>query len=444
MFQIRDICSIFLRIYFYRFCQLEWILLLVSKLFSLFCNLENFITRFIRLYSCIFLFRVLLTIGVVLILDSPLTADKKQPRRNVIKTKVESIGYVSVADGFQEPTDIQFFPGDPKRMIILEKRGKLIEVDLTTKLKTLRADFTGQIETRSEEGLLGLAFSPDFQTDSKFFVNVIVKEGGKDYSKILEFEWKEHLVQKIEHSKRMILKLEQPYSNHNGGQLAFGPDRKLYIGFGDGGGANDPYKNGQNPGTFLGKLLRILPNPHAAGATYKVPEDNPFVHHPGFLPEIWSYGFRNPWRFSFDKLTGELYVADVGQNEFEEIDLIQKGGNYGWNIREGFHCFKNNPGCVENFLIDPIHEYSREEGQSITGGYVYRGREIPKLVGFYLYGDFVTGKIWALKQKNGKKISNELVIQVPFQISTFGQDISGEVYFADFGTGNIFRIAKKN
>ncbi|EMY05623.1 glucose/sorbosone dehydrogenase [Leptospira interrogans str. 2002000626] len=321
----------------------------MSKLFSLFCNLENFITRFIRLYSCIFLFRVLLTIGVVLILDSPLTADKKQPRRNVIKTKVESIGYVSVADGFQEPTDIQFFPGDPKRMIILEKRGKLIEVDLTTKVKTLRADFTGQIETRSEEGLLGLAFSPDFQTDSKFFVNVIVKEGGKDYSKILEFEWKEHLVQKIEHSKRMILKLEQPYSNHNGGQLAFGPDRKLYIGFGDGGGANDPYKNGQNPGTFLGKLLRILPNPHAAGAAYKVPEDNPFVHHPGFLPEIWSYGFRNPWRFSFDKLTGELYVADVGQNEFEEIDLIQKGGNYGWNIREGFHCLKKSRLCRKFF-----------------------------------------------------------------------------------------------
>lgn len=133
-------------------------------------------------------------------------------------------------------------------------------------------------------------------------------------------------MERLVNSKMIILKLEQPYSNHNGGQLAFGPDRKLYIGFGDGGGANDPYKSGQNPDTFLGKLLRILPNPHSAGAAYKVPEDNPFVHRSGFLPGIWSYGFRNPWRFSFDKLTGELYLADVGQNEFEEIDLIQKGG----------------------------------------------------------------------------------------------------------------------
>ncbi|UOG32220.1 PQQ-dependent sugar dehydrogenase [Leptospira noguchii] len=446
MFQVGDsFLSDFFRIDSSKFFLSKWKFrsILLSLLFKLFYNLENFITRFIRLGFCFKMFLTICLFWIVSIFtfDSPLIAKNQQFKRKIVKTK---IGYVLVADGFQEPTDIQFFPGDSKRMIVLEKRGRLIEIDLTTKVKTIRADLTGQIETRSEEGLLGLAFSPDFQTDSKFFVNVIVKEGGKDYSKILEFEWKDHLVQKIEHSKRIILKLEQPYSNHNGGQLTFGPDRKLYVGFGDGGGANDPYKNGQNPDTFLGKLLRILPNPHDSGAAYKVPEDNPFVHRPGFLPEIWSYGFRNPWRFSFDKLTGELYLADVGQNEFEEIDLIQKGGNYGWNIREGFHCFKNNPDCIENSLIDPIHEYSREEGQSITGGYVYRGKEIPKLVGSYLYGDFVTGKIWALKQKNGKKISNELVMQIPFQISTFGQDISGEVYFTDFGSGNIFRIIKKN
>ncbi|TGL91064.1 glucose dehydrogenase [Leptospira barantonii] len=383
----------------------------------------------------------------VFFLHSPLFAKTKNApeKKKPIRKEAEAVPwYGQVAEGFQEPTDIQFFPGNDQRMIVLEKRGKLFEVDLTTKIKTLRADFTGQVETRSEEGLLGLAFSPDFASDSKFFVNVIVKEGGKDHSKILEFEWKNDVVQKIEHAKRTLLKQEQPYSNHNGGQLVFGPDKKLYIGLGDGGGANDPYKNGQNPTTYLGKLLRILPNPQSFGAPYKIPEDNPFVGRPGFLPEIWAYGLRNPWRFSFDKLTGELYLADVGQNEFEELDLIRKGGNYGWNIKEGFHCFKKNPSCDERTWIDPIHEYPRNEGQSITGGYVYRGKDLPKLVGSYIYGDFVVGKIWVLKQKDGKKISNELLFQIPYQISTFGQDSAGEVFFADFGSGNIFRIIKKN
>ncbi|RHX89590.1 PQQ-dependent sugar dehydrogenase [Leptospira stimsonii] len=367
------------------------------------------------------------------------------PKKNSKESKLPSVPwYSSVAGGFQEPTDIQFFPGDSNRMIVLEKRGKLIEFDLVKKQRTIRADFTGQVEILSEEGLLGLAFSPDFATDSRFFVHVVVKENGKDHSKILEFEWKPDSIQRIEDAKRTLLKVEQPYSNHNGGQIAFGPDKKLYIGFGDGGGANDPYKNGQKPGTFLGKLLRIAPNPKPVGAPYKVPEDNPFLNRPGFLPEIWAYGLRNPWRFSFDSLSGELYLADVGQNSFEEIDLIQKGGNYGWNIKEGFHCFKSNPGCSLPGISDPIHEYPRDDGHSITGGYVYRGKDLPKLVGSYVYGDFVTGRIWVLRQKSGKKIANDLLFQVPFQISTFGQDGNGEIYFADFGSGNILRFVKKN
>lgn len=367
------------------------------------------------------------------------------PKKNSKESKLSSAPWYSpVAGGFQEPTDIQFFPGDSNRMIVLEKRGKLIEFDLVKKQRTIRADFTGQVETLSEEGLLGLAFSPDFATDSRFFVHVVVKENGKDHSKILEFEWKPDSIQRIEDAKRTLLKVEQPYSNHNGGQIAFGPDKKLYIGFGDGGGANDPYKNGQKPGTFLGKLLRIAPNPKPVGAPYKVPEDNPFLNRPGFLPEIWAYGLRNPWRFSFDSLSGELYLADVGQNSFEEIDLIQKGGNYGWNIKEGSHCFKSNPGCSLPGIADPIHEYPRDDGHSITGGYVYRGKDLPNLVGSYVYGDFVTGRIWVLRQKSGKKISNDLLFQVPFQISTFGQDGNGEIYFADFGSGNILRFVKKN
>ncbi|PKA03651.1 PQQ-dependent sugar dehydrogenase, partial [Leptospira ellisii] len=208
---------------------------------------------------------------------------------------------------------------------VLEKRGRIVEVDLSGEssgiAKIVRADFTGQVETRSEEGLLGLAFSPDFGKDSRFYVHVVVKENGKDYSKILEFEWKQDVPVRLEDAKRTLLKLEQPYSNHNGGQIVFGPDRKLYIGFGDGGGRDDPFRNGQNPGTFLGKLLRIEPNSKSSGVPYRIPSDNPFVDRPGFSPEIWAYGLRNPWRFSFDSRTGELYLADVGQDRYEEIDL---------------------------------------------------------------------------------------------------------------------------
>ncbi|MBM9499497.1 PQQ-dependent sugar dehydrogenase [Leptospira sp. 201903071] len=392
----------------------------------------------------VFLFPILFYVflsGVSLISKTKIPPSKNSPK----ESKLPAVPWYSqVAGGFQEPTDIQFFPGDSNRMIVLEKRGKMVEFDLTKKQKTIRADFTGQIETLSEEGLLGLAFSPEFANDSRFYVHVVVKENGKDHSKILEFEWKQDSILRIENAKRTVLKVEQPYSNHNGGQIAFGPDKKLYIGFGDGGGANDPYKNGQNPATFLGKLLRITPNSKTSGAPYKVPEDNPFLNKPGFLPEIWAYGLRNPWRFSFDSVTGELYLADVGQNSFEEIDLIQKGGNFGWNLKEGFHCFKSNPDCSLPGISDPIHEYPRDDGHSITGGYVYRGKELPKLLGSYVYGDFVTGRIWILRQKNGKKISNELLFRTPVQISTFGQDGNGEVYFADFGSGNILRLVKKN
>nr|WP_246057306.1 PQQ-dependent sugar dehydrogenase [Leptospira gomenensis] len=374
------------------------------------------------------------------------TAASKQKRETVVIPT-----YKKVVEGLHEPTDIQFFPGSSTRMLVLEKRGRIVEVEWKGKdpssseaVQTVRADFTGQVETRSEEGLLGLAFSPDFGKDSRVYVHVIVKENGKDYSKILEFEWKPETSLRLEDAKRTLVKLEQPYSNHNGGQIAFGPDRKLYIGFGDGGGRDDPFRNGQNPGTLLGKLLRIEPNSKSGGVSYKIPSDNPFVNRPGFLPEIWAYGLRNPWRFSFDSWNGDLYLADVGQDEYEEIDLIRKGGNYGWNIKEGFHCFRNHSDCKNSEIINPVYEYTHREGQSITGGFVYRGKRLPVLFGSYLYADFVTGKIWSLRLEGGKKVSHSLLFRVPFQISTFGQDASGEVYFADFGGGNIFQIIKKN
>lgn len=401
-----------------------------------------------RFFPFLVLGSVLFFAGIFSTADSQTKVGKPTPSLKKQKEEPAVPDYKKVAEGLREPTDIQFLPGSTTRMLVLEKRGRIVEVDLSGEssgiAKIVRADFTGQVETRSEEGLLGLAFSPDFGKDSRFYVHVVVKENGKDYSKILEFEWKQDVPVRLEDAKRTLLKLEQPYSNHNGGQIVFGPDRKLYIGFGDGGGRDDPFRNGQTPGTFLGKLLRIEPNSKSSGAPYRIPSDNPFVDRPGFSPEIWAYGLRNPWRFSFDSRTGELYLADVGQDRYEEIDLIRKGGNYGWNVKEGFHCFQNHSDCKNSGIIDPVHEYTHEEGQSITGGFVYRGKKLPILVGSYLFADFVSGKIWSLRLESGKKVSHRLLFRVPFQISTFGQDGAGELYFADFGGGNIFQIIKKN
>ncbi|WP_243393347.1 PQQ-dependent sugar dehydrogenase [Leptospira perolatii] len=373
-------------------------------------------------------------------------SDSKQPKEDVVTSTVRwsDLSWTEVGTGFQEPTDIQFLPGQTSSMIILEKRGKIFLVNLENQSKQLIANFVGSVETRSEEGLLGLAFHPDFLKNKLFYLNVVSKESGKDQTMILEFEWNAERILGWNDRRRVLLRVDQPYSNHNAGQLAFGPDRKLYIGLGDGGAANDPYKNGQNPNTFLGSMLRIEPNLQAIAPAYTVPEDNPFRNTPNHLPEIYAYGFRNPWRYSFDSKTGELYVADVGQNLYEEIDLVKKGKNYGWNVKEGFHCFQSNPDCKKRTFEDPIYEYDHSVGRSITGGYVYRGKKLPILEGHYIFADFVSGRIWALHKEDTRKSQVKLISKTNFSISTFGQDPAGELYFADFQLGNIYRLAKKN
>ncbi|EQA36108.1 glucose/sorbosone dehydrogenase [Leptospira inadai serovar Lyme str. 10] len=397
-----------------------------------------------RLYP---IFRVL---SVFLLFTSILhSVETKKKKREVPPKPTKAISWNDltwkvVASGFKEPTDIQFLPGQPRNFVVLEKKGKIWLVDLISGEKNLAADFTGNVETRSEEGLLGLAFHPDFSKNRRFYINAVSKESGKDQTLILEFLWEPQKILSWKDRKRVLLRVDQPYSNHNAGQLAFGLDGKLYIGFGDGGAANDPFLHGQNPNTFLGTLIRIEPNLETFGPAYRVPKDNPFLGKSGFLPEIWAYGLRNPWRFSFDSKTGELYVADVGQNEFEEVDRIEKGGNYGWNSKEGFHCFRNNPECKRPGLLDPIFEYDHQVGQSITGGYVYRGKLLPLLDGLYIFGDFVAGVIWALPIENDKKGTVRKLFKVGFPVSTFGQDSAGEIYFADFNGGNIYQLVKKN
>jgi len=354
----------------------------------------------------------------------------------------QKIHFKKIADGFKEITDIQFLPEDDNSMIVLEKSGTGLILSISTGRKHSFLKLRDKVNTSSEEGLLGFAFHPKFTKNGLFYANYVVRENGKDFTIIAEFFSKsKKLTEELSEPKNILLKIEQPYSNHNAGQLAFGNDGFLYIGLGDGGSGGDPLGHGQNTKTMLGSMLRIDVDKKESNLPYKIPTDNPFLKDPNFLPEIYAYGLRNPWRYSFDRQTGRLFLADVGQNLYEEINIIEKGKNYGWNIREGLHCFKKNPKCSEKFS-DPIHEYSHSDGQSITGGYVYRGKNIPELQGGYIYGDFVTGKIWVLFVKDSRKKENALLMDTNFLISTFGQNSKGEVFFSDFSDGGIYQLTK--
>lgn len=350
-----------------------------------------------------------------------------------------------VASGYTQVTDIQFPPGETQWAVIAEKTGGLHWLNLKTRVSGILHKFA--VITTAEEGLLGVAFHPQFKTTGKIYFNYMISEKGEDVSRVSEFI----LSDVVDLSKakltqeRVLMTVAQPYPNHNAGQLAFGPDGMLYIGWGDGGFRNDPKGHGQNPATLLGSMLRIDVASADAGKSYRIPADNPFVNTAGFAPETFAYGFRNPWRYSFDH-KGRLIVADVGQDLWEEIDIVEKGGNYGWNIREGMHCFEPKENCQTKDLRDPVYEYGRSEGQSVTGGYVYTGDEIAALKNKYVFADFVSGRMWAiaLPEKADGKVDKPFTLgQWPLLPSTFGRDGAGNVYVADFGTGKIFRLAGK-
>ncbi len=260
--------------------------------------------------------------------------------------------------------------------------------------------------TKSESGLLSMAFHPQFPDSNKFYVYY---NYGDLSSRISEFSVSENADLADVNSERTVLELAQPYSNHNGGQIAFGPDGYLYIGFGDGGSGGDPLGNGQNLKTLHGTILRIDIDQYSAEVPYAIPDDNPFVGNSNqWREEIWAWGLRNPWRFSFDRLNGQLWTGDVGQNKWEEVDIIEGGKNYGWNIMEGFHCFSPSTGCDTSGLVLPIVEYDHDAGRSITGGFVYRGSEQPRLDGVYIYADYVLGTIWGLRYDKGKIVDNKI------------------------------------
>jgi glucose/arabinose dehydrogenase len=295
--------------------------------------------------------------------------------------------------------------------------------------------FTVDVHTHSELGLLGLAFHPRYQQNGLFYLDLNPRDGGPLRTRISEWQLpREALGREPAREKRVLLEINQPFPNHDGGQVAFGPDGYLYIGMGDGGSRADPQGHGQNLGSLLGKMLRIDVD---SSPSYKVPADNPFVSTEGARPEIWAYGLRNPWRFSFDP-KGRLIAADVGQDEFEEVDIVAAGNNMGWAVREARHCFPPGAACQQQGMVDPIFEYGRAEGASISGGHVYLGERLPWLKGKYVFADFVSGLVWALDlpETADQPASAEVVARLP-SISAFGRAPDGELYALDFARGLV-------
>ncbi|UZD23282.1 PQQ-dependent sugar dehydrogenase [Algoriphagus halophytocola] len=336
---------------------------------------------------------------------------------------------------FTRPVDFQHAGDGSGKLYVVEQRG-VISVFENEKMIGAKSEFLN-IEARvedssNEEGLLGLAFHPNFEANGYFYLNYTASN--PDRTVISRFTVSSsNPLQANAASELVLLEFEQPYSNHNGGQVAFGPDGYLYIGVGDGGRFGDPHENSQNLKTFLGSILRIDVDGQSEGKFYGIPSDNPFVHNSeGYKEEIYAYGLRNPWRFSFDSQTGQLWLGDVGQNKYEEIDIIQKGGNYGWNIMEADDCYKGR-NCKQEGLQLPVWQYDRSQGDvSITGGYVYRGDKIPALKGKYIYADYASGRIWSLDTSNPNQAVNTLLVDADFPISSFGVDQNQELFICAF------------
>lgn len=352
-----------------------------------------------------------------------------------------AISLSTFASGFSSPLDFETSDDGSGRMFIVQQAGSIRVISGGILLPTPFLDITGKVNfDHAEQGLLGLAFHPGYSQNHKFYVNYDRLSGTQIQTVIAEYQAPMNGDVADPASERILLTFNQPFTNHKGGQLAFGPDGFLYIGVGDGGSGGDPMGNGQNRQTLLGKILRIDVDHQTAGLQYTIPGDNPFVGTTD-RGEIWAYGFRNPWRFSFDRVTGRLFVADVGQDKFEEIDLLQKGGNFGWNIMEGAHCFNPSSGCNMSGLQLPIAEYDHSEGVTVIGGFVYRGTAIPALVGQYVFGDFSNGKIWELTESAGTW-TRSLLLTTGRNISSFGQDAAGELYAVDYN-GVVLKIVSQ-
>ena len=334
---------------------------------------------------------------------------------------------------FSQPLDLQTPVDDTNRLFVVEKRGRIVvfENDLASMTTTNFLNLTN-ISTTSEQGLLGLAFHPNYNSNGYFYVYYTPTAS---LSVISRFTVSADANVADSGSEEVLLEIPQPLTNHNGGQISFGPDGFLYIAIGDGGGGGDPDNNSQNRSNLLGKILRIDVDNRENGLNYAIPSSNPFVNDAKVRPEIYAYGLRNPWRMSFDMQNGTLWTGDVGQGEREEINVITSGGNYGWKILEGTSCFSGD--CETTGLTAPVFEYGHDNGdRSITGGFVYRGAAIPSLNGKYIYGDFVSGRIWSLNTADN---TIELVLESRLSIASLGTDNDNELYVCAFD-GSIYKL----
>ncbi|WP_316828710.1 PQQ-dependent sugar dehydrogenase [Pedobacter miscanthi] len=398
----------------------------------------------------IFLLAAVATITV------PLFAQKKTTIKKEAPIPAISVGVEVIASGIQAPTAIVFpdheqaWVTEQSGKIRVVKGGKLLDeplIDLKEKMVKLNRGY-------EERGLLGIALHPEFKANKKIYLYYDIPSVQKsNHTGVLaEYKLSANGVKIEEVSERIILTIEEPDGNHNGGCLQFGPDGYLYVSFGDGGGQGDEHGkigNGQDMNTWHGKILRIDINTETG---YKVPKDNPFMGKENIKPEIYAYGFRNPWRFSFDKATGRLFAGDVGQSTWEEVDIVKKGGNYGWRLMEGTHCYNPDKGCEIKDMIAPITEYHHSEGVSVTGGYVYNGTKNQQIKGKYIFADW-TGKGYYLKPSGNKWTRGKLFftnIADNAKITAFGEDPSGELYMltnTDTGpenkNGTVYRITQK-
>lgn len=320
---------------------------------------------------------------------------------------------------------------------VVEQQGRIVRFHGNEKEPKSQVvmDIRKSVKSGGERGLLGLAFHPKFHDNGFAFVNYTYQKDDDLITRIARFESKDFGKTFDPESEVSVLEFEQPYGNHNGGHIAFGPDGRLYIGIGDGGAAGDPQDHSQRAETILGTIARI----NVDKLPYTVPADNPFVKGGG-RSEIFAWGLRNPWKFSFDRKTGDLWAADVGQNAWEEVNIVELGKNYGWRVLEGTHCYNPKSDCDRKGMEPPVTEYPHSEGQSVTGGYVYRGSKIPGLQGHYIFGDFVSGKIWSFDPKTKER---KVLMDSGKAISTFVEAADGELGFLDYTSGDIYTFAPK-
>ncbi len=353
-----------------------------------------------------------------------------------------SVSLVKVASGFERPTFVTHAGDGSGRLFVVEKVGTIRTIVGGAANQQPFLDITAMVESDgNEQGLLGLAFHPRFETNGRFFVAFTAARTGANT--VMEFQVPAPGGLASPAPVRTLFAIADSRSNHNGGMLAFGPDGHLYISTGDGGGGGDPDKNGQKLSALLGKILRVDVD---TGEPYAVPADNPFVGREGARPEVWAYGLRNPWRFSFDRQSGDLWIADVGQNAIEEIDLqpaaSMGGENYGWNVMEGSRCFQPANGCEQAALVPPVFEYTHAAGGcSVTGGYVYRGTAIPSLLGRYVFTDYCDEALRTLRREGNRWLA-ETIGTTAGAVSAFGEDEAGELYVVGDQDGTIYRLGR--